>query len=208
MLSSRQAAGSLIVAVLLFAAVPLPGLAGEAQARAADLDGEGRDDLLYPAGCESGVCWHGQLSTGSSFSNPMNLGMAQPEELASSELFDGDGDGDDDLLTGREAGGRAHDLDVRRMGPDGLGDVSTLTQFGAPLTGVTHRRLGPGRPVEALVSRACEPAPCVDHLLSLSGRVLPLDEYTRAVVLTPEEASGSIPAEPGPGLSLRWMRSL
>src|SRR3970282_549874 len=50
---------------------PLPGLAGEAKARAADLDGDGRDDLLYPAGCESGVWWHGQLSTGRYFFHPM-----------------------------------------------------------------------------------------------------------------------------------------
>ena len=171
----------------------LPGLAGEAKARAADLDGDGRDDLLYPAVCESGVCWYGQLSTGSSFSDPMNLGMTQPEELLSSELFDWDGDGDDDLLTWREAGGGTHDLDVRRMGPHGLGDVTTLTQFGAPLTGITLRRLGPGRPVEALVSRVCEPAPCIEHLLSLSGRMMPVDEYTRAVELPPRRSVGFYP---------------
>jgi hypothetical protein len=170
-----------------------PDGARESEVSSADLNGDGKEDLLYPAGCQAGTCWYGQISTGTSFGAPVNLGMTRPEELASSELFDWDGDGDDDLLTGREAEGGAHDLDVRRMGPEGLGDVTTLNQFGTPLTGVTLRRLGPGRPVEALVSRACEQAPCVDHLLSLSGRMMPVDEYARAVELPPRRSVGFYP---------------
>ncbi|MGH8913400.1 MAG: FG-GAP-like repeat-containing protein [Acidimicrobiia bacterium] len=158
----------------------LPAIANSADVTAADLDGDGRDDLLYPSGCPAGTCWYGQYSTGSAFSPPVNLGMTRPQELELNELFDFDGDGDDDLLTVTEADG-GYNVDTRRAGPDGLGDTTTVTRMSRPVTDMILRRVGSGRPVEALITTACDEPPCVEHQLSLSGRLLSAADYEKAV---------------------------
>lgn len=169
-----------------------PSIAQDAKLTSADLDGDGRDDLLYPAACEAGTCWHGQMSTGSAFSSPVNLGMTRPEELALNEVFDFDADGDDDLITVTEAGG-GYNLDFRRAGPDGLGDSTTLARMMAPVTDLALRQRGPGQPIEALVTMSCDEPPCVEHQLSLSGRLLSVVNYQLAVEPLRRQLTGLAP---------------
>jgi hypothetical protein len=169
-----------------------PSIAQDAQVTSADLNGDGRDDLLYPAGCEAGTCWYGQMSTGSAFSAPTNLGMTRPEELALNEMFDFDGDGDDDLITVTEHDG-GYNLDARRAGPDGLGDSTTWSRMTAPVADLSLRQLGPGRPIEALITTSCEQPPCVEHQFSLSGRLVSVDVYEQAVQPLRRQLTGFVP---------------
>jgi len=170
-----------------------PETARDADVVAADLDGDGRDDLLFPGECQAGTCWYGQMSDGHSFAAPVNLGMTRPEELELTEVFDFDGDGDDDLITVGEVDG-GYDLTSRRAGPDGLGDVTTLTDVGLPVTGLTFRRMGAGRPVEALVTTSCDEPICVERRLALSGRLLSVPDYQDAVTPPPRRMTGLAPA--------------
>jgi FG-GAP-like repeat/S-layer homology domain len=82
---------------------PLPGGAGPVDMSSADLNGDGRDDLLYSSPCDTGECWYGQMSTGESFSSPIDLGPSRPEAVVLNELFDTDGDGHADVVTVGEA---------------------------------------------------------------------------------------------------------
>jgi hypothetical protein len=123
----------------------------------------------------------------------VNLGMTRPEELELTEVFDFDGDGDDDLITAGEIDG-GYDLTSRRAGPDGLGDVTTLTDVGLPVTGLTFRRIGAGRPVEALVTTSCDEPTCVERRLALSGRLLSVPDYQDAVTPLPRRMTGLAPA--------------
>jgi hypothetical protein len=157
-----------------------PDGARESEVSSADLNGDGKEDLLYPAGCQAGTCWYGQISTGTSFGAPANLGMTRPEELDLRAMFDFDDDGDDDLITVYRSD--SHDeLVVRRAGADGLGDSTIMARFEQPVAGVLMRRLGSGRPTEAVVSTSCDESPCAQRYLSLSGRLLSIDAYKTAV---------------------------
>jgi hypothetical protein len=82
---------------------PLPGGAVPVEMSSADLNGDGRDDLLYSSPCGTGDCWYGQMSTGKSFASPTDLGPSRPEAMVLNELFDTDGDGHADVVTVGEA---------------------------------------------------------------------------------------------------------
>lgn len=169
-----------------------PDLARGVEVSAADLDGDGRDDLLYPAQCQAGTCWYGQLSNGQVFASPVNLGMARPDELELNELFDFDGDGDDDMLTVSQ-GESGYVVATRRAGPDGLGDVTGIETVREPVVGIEMRRTGSGRPVEALLTTTCDQAPCVERRLSLGGRLLAVPEFDDAVAPLPPTFIGFVP---------------
>jgi hypothetical protein len=107
-------------------------------------------------------------------------------------LFDFDGDGDDDLvriLTSE----RGQELVVRRAGPDGLGDASTVVGFDRPVSDVALRRLGPGRPVQAMVTTTCDDSPCVERYVSLSGNLLAEEVYELTVRPLPRRHLGFFP---------------
>jgi hypothetical protein len=152
----------------------------------ADLDGDGRDDLVYPGGCGEELCWYGQLSTGTTFAPRVNLGSAHPEELERPMLFDFDGDDDEDLIRIRTSD-QGQDLTIRLAGPDGLGDPTKVAGFDRPVIDVVMRRLGPGRPVQALVTTECDGSPCVERYLTRAGRLLAEDLY-RVTVSSPPVA--------------------
>jgi hypothetical protein len=169
-----------------------PTLVDDTTVEAADLDGDGKDDLLFPAACQAGTCWYGQLSSGASFDSPLNLGLARPEELELNEVFDFDGDGDDDLISAVGSEGR-YELAARRSGPDGLGDTSPISMIDHPVTGLSLRRQSPGRPVEALVATSCDQPPCVERRVSVSGHLLTVTDYEKAVEPPPRPMSGVAP---------------
>ncbi len=171
---------------------PVPDIAAGAEVVSADLDGDGRDDLLYSAPCQAGACWYGQASDGKTFSPAANLGMTRPDELALSEIFDFDGDGDDDLLTVSQSES-SYVLSGRRAGMDGLGDVISLDTLPGPVSGLEMRRTGSGRPAEAIVTTTCADEPCVERRLSLVDRLLPVDEYEKAVESPPLQFVGFVP---------------
>jgi hypothetical protein len=158
----------------------------------ADLDGDGRDDLVYPSGCGEELCWYGQLSTGTTFAPRVNLGSARPEELEHSLLFDFDGDEDEDLIQ-IETSDQGQDLTVRLAGPDGLGDTTKVAGFDRPVIDVVMRRLGSGRPVQAMVTTECDGSPCVERYVTLAGRLVAEDVYQLAVRPAPRRQIGHFP---------------
>jgi hypothetical protein len=105
--------------------------------------------------------------------------MAGPAELASGEPFDFDGDGDDDLISvaGRDG---VYEVVARRSGPDGLGDATTVLTTTRPITGMAFRPVGRWGPVEALITTACDEAPCVARRVAFDGKLVTFDRY-RAV---------------------------
>jgi hypothetical protein len=118
--------------------------------------------------------------------------MTRPDELALSEIFDFDGDGDDDLLTVSQSES-SYVLSGRRAGMDGLGDVISLDALPGPVSGLEMRRTGSGRPAEAIVTTTCDDEPCVERRLSLVDRLLPVDEYEKAVESPPLQFVGFAP---------------
>jgi hypothetical protein len=159
---------------------------------AADLNGDGFDDLLFPAACGEATCWYAQLSTGSVFAPRVNLGLALSEEIEGGRPFDFDGDGDDDLV-GILTTEHGQELMVRRAGPDGLGDASTVVGFDRPVSHVALRRLGPGRPVQAVITTTCDDSPCVERYVSLSGSLLAEEIYEHTVRSLPRRHLGFFP---------------
>jgi hypothetical protein len=132
------------------------------------------------------------MSNGQVFGSPVNLGMARPDELELKEMFDFDGDGDDDLLTVNQ-GEAGYTVVTRRSGPDGLGDVSGLDTIGDPVVGLEMRRAGSGRPVEALLTTTCDETPCLERRLSLGDRLLEVPEFDEAVAPLPPTLIGFAP---------------
>jgi hypothetical protein len=169
---------------------PFPELAAEADPRSTDIDGDGRSDLIYPGPCQAGTCWIGQLSTGSSFTGPVNLGIAGAAELASGEFFDFDGDGDDDLISVSGENG-AYVVKARRSGLDGLGDATTLMTLMRPVTDFSFRRVDSWGPVEALITTVCGEPPCVAQRLALGGKLVPVASYRAATAPIPLRTLGS-----------------
>jgi hypothetical protein len=168
---------------------PFPGPAGGAEMRSADLNGDDRDDLLYPAACQVGICWIGQLSTGTSFATPAILGRARPDELASGQFFDFDEDGDDDLISVTEENG-VYGVEARRSGLDGLGDVTTLSATTRPVTDFAFRRVDAWGPVEALITTVCGEPPCVAQRLALAGKLVPVAVFEAAIAPIPLRTHG------------------
>ncbi|MGC2241841.1 MAG: FG-GAP-like repeat-containing protein [Acidimicrobiia bacterium] len=156
---------------------------------AADVDGDGRDDLVFTQPCGEDVCWYRQLSTGSSFTEPESMGTALPSELEWSRYFDIDGDGDSDLISASAVNG-SNSLVVRSSTPTGLSDPRTVADFEGPVNDAYLRRLGSGRPVQAIVSVACGESSCVEPRKMLAGRLLTENAFEEATVAPRRVARG------------------
>ncbi len=169
-----------------------PDIAAGAEVSTADLDGDGREDLLYAAPCQAGTCWFGQISGDTGFERPTILGMARTEEIDLKEMFDFDGDGDDDLVTIAPSGG-GFEVAARQVGMDGLGDVTTLDTLSTPVSALALRRTGSGRPIEALLTTTCEDSPCVERRIGYSGRLLTEPEFEGAVQPSAQPLVGATP---------------
>src|SRR5690606_14937256 len=59
---------------------------------AADMDGDGRDDIVWAGECDAGNCWFMQFSTDSGFSRPMRVGEARRWKQQKRRTLDFDGD--------------------------------------------------------------------------------------------------------------------
>jgi hypothetical protein len=137
--------------------------------RSADIDGDGRDDLVYTAPCGGGSCWFAKMSTGTEFSHTVNLGRVRTSETGWTQLGDFDGDGGADLVSiDRQA--RRNSLQVRMMGEGSLAAPTTVHQTRARIVDVSMRSASGARPAEALVTTECGGVSCVKHLYAWSSR--------------------------------------
>ncbi|MGA7096555.1 MAG: hypothetical protein WB245_03200, partial [Acidimicrobiia bacterium] len=110
-----------------------------------------------------------------------SMGTALPSELEWSRFFDIDGDGDSDLISAMAVQG-SNSLVARSSTPSGLSDPHTVATFEGPVNEAVLRRLGSGRPVEAIVSVACGESPCVEPRKMLAGRLLTDKAFEEATV--------------------------
>jgi hypothetical protein len=162
-----------------------PAQSGElAGSTSADVDGDGSDELIYGGPCDaSRICWLSLAEGQDRFSNPVNLGLAQPTELERKWMFDYDGDGDADLLT-VEGDPDSEAIVFRRSGLDGLADPVIVSTSTGKIRDMWYRSRGTARPIEAVIARSCDEGICTAIELELSGRLYAEKDY-RALVYFP-----------------------
>jgi hypothetical protein len=141
-------------------------------ADSADLDGDGLDDLLYQAPCGKTTCWFVQISTGTSFTDPRNVGPTTDTERDHFELLDFDSSGTSDLLAWT-SGPRGTLIEVRYLSDGSLTEPVTLVALDRPVADVLLFRPPEGGPVQALIDTKCgDGSPCRARLFATPGREL------------------------------------
>lgn len=131
---------------------------------AADVTGDGSDDLVYTAACGEEQCWYGQVSLGSGFGEAMLLGPVKQHELEGYDFVDFDGDGRADLVSVRRFA-EVSRIVVRPVRDEGLAAPVRVAVLDDTEADVQFRRVGVHRRTEAIVSSDCgKQAPCVQKL--------------------------------------------
>ena len=147
---------------------------------AADMDGDGRDDIVYAAECDAGTCWFMQGSTGAGFDAPIRLGEARRSELQLKRLFDFDGDGRADMLSAAPLE-EGSSIELRELRGEKLTRYRIVATVPTPVTDLVLRRYSESGPVEALAGRNCRTRTgCVSRFFSLEGELAPPKRYARA----------------------------
>ncbi|HSJ36103.1 MAG TPA: FG-GAP-like repeat-containing protein [Acidimicrobiia bacterium] len=155
---------------------------GGSDPTAADVDGDGRQDLVYANDCDDGRCWFVQQAGKDGFAAPRPIGSARSdEEEGWRRWFDVDGDGSDDLVTlvSAEDGTR---LEARRSGGTTLGPRAILAEFEGRLSEI-HLRRHSQEPLEAVIFERCDGAPCLHHLVAWEGTLIAEATYRRRQII-------------------------
>jgi hypothetical protein len=138
----------------------------------ADLDGDGREDLLYQAPCGDTTCWFAQMSTGDSFTGPHDLGTTTVTERDHFELLDFDADGRSDLLAWT-SGPHGTLIEVRYLSDGSLTRPTTLVELERPVADVILFHPPGEAPVQALIDTKCgDGSPCRARLFAVSSHQL------------------------------------
>jgi hypothetical protein len=145
----------------------------------ADIDGDGRDDIVYQAPCDEDRCWYTQLARDGSFTEPIRLGLAE-ETADNLQWIDFDGDGAADLVAWAQEEEQST-IAVRFMEPRGLGSSVPVAQLDGQIQSVTLRRVDLA--VQALVEVACEDSDgCVEYMAASSPQRLTPPELEAPVM--------------------------
>lgn len=152
-------------------------------AAAADLDGDGREDLLYQGPCGETTCWFAQTASETSFTHPNNLGLATDAERDHFELLDFDADGKSDLLAWT-SGPQGTRIEIRYMSDESLTGSVLLARLDRPVGDVLLFRPSEQAPVEAVIDTRCgDGSPCRTRLFAASDRELADAGRYRALAL-------------------------
>jgi hypothetical protein len=146
-----------------------------------DLNGDGRDDLLYQAACDDKTCWFAQLSDGGSFAKPVRAGLVSSAESNGYRLFDFDGNGTEDVISwaSGDAGSR---IEARFGSATGLSKIVVLAQIEDPIEEVHLERAAQAAPAQATVRLTCGDSSCVETLFATGGRdLVDSDQYRTAM---------------------------
>jgi hypothetical protein len=157
-----------------------------ASPRAADVNGDGFDDLVYHAPCGETTCWLAQVSTASSFRDPVQIGRTFRAELGWSEFFDWNGDGRADVVS-IESNHGDHRIQLRLMEATSLdlGPSITVAKYDGPVSEVLLKRPREGYPVEALVSASCDKgASCIERLVAVGTTLISPGDHERLMTFT------------------------
>ncbi|MGD2061647.1 MAG: VCBS repeat-containing protein, partial [Acidimicrobiia bacterium] len=148
-----------------------------------DLTGDGRDDLVYQSECEQQTCWFGQMSSGSGFGQPLDLGPVTPAENTALQPFDFDGNGTTDIVAW-STDGHNSSIEVRLGNPHGLSPAMVVARLDSAVHDVYVERTSPGAPVQASIRVDCDQDGfCMEHLFAVSSRELGDSDRYRSVVL-------------------------
>lgn len=139
---------------------------------AADINGDGRDDLVFRSPCDESECWFAALSTGRSFARPTALGPAVEGPESEWEWIDFDGDSHSDLVSWANSADESW-VDVRFGGGTHLSQPLRVASPGSRILDVSLRRLSGLSTVQAMVEVRCDGGhTCVEHLMSPTPRSL------------------------------------
>ena len=146
-----------------------------------DLNGDGRDDLLYQAACDGESCWFAQLSDGKTFGDPLRAGRVSTAESNGYRFFDFDGNGTEDVISWA-SGDDGSRIEVRFGSAKGFSRVFTLTRLNEPIEEVHVDRAGRSAPAQATVRLSCGDAVCVETLFATSRRALANGDHYRTAM--------------------------
>lgn len=135
-------------------------------ATAADISGNGRDDLVYQAPCEESLCWFAQISADQTFQDPVALGPAMEGSTAGMSWIDLDDDMREDLVTWVNSDDGSW-VEVRYTRDLELSSPATLVRLESPIESVALRPLQSRDTVQAAVEVSCDnDKPCVENFVS------------------------------------------
>jgi hypothetical protein len=138
------------------------------QPSAADVDGDGRDDLVYRAPCDESQCWFAQVSGDGSFGAPVALGPALEGTDSGVEWIDFDGDSRSDLVSWSNSADGAW-VEVRYNRNLVLSQTVSLAEVGSRIENVALRRLTGSSTVQAVLETTCGNGDrCVENYLSVA----------------------------------------
>ncbi|MFP4553512.1 MAG: FG-GAP-like repeat-containing protein [Actinomycetota bacterium] len=139
-------------------------------ATAVDVNGNGRDDLVYQAPCEESHCWFAQISADGTFQDPVALGPAMESSTAGVSWIDFDGDTREDLVTWVNSADGSW-VEVRHNEDLELGSPVTLMRLESEIENVALRRLQSRETVQAAVAVSCDDnEPCVENFVAAPSR--------------------------------------
>jgi hypothetical protein len=172
--------------------VPPKGFEGPPTA--ADITGDGKDEIVYAGACGDSSCWFAQSPDGASFAGPTELGTARDNELELKQLFDFNRDARADLLS-VQPGENGASIEIRTMAADGFTEPRLLASTrSAEVTDLLLRRPEHG-PVEAQAITTCKSRPaCSETFVALSGELITPERYARALTVRLIRALARAPA--------------
>lgn len=162
-----------------------PHIGGIDSPVAADVTGDGLEELLYRTACGEETCWVAQVSTGSGFDEPLVLGTALDSELAWSELFDWNGDERADIISLVVTDENSKIL-VRRIEGGEVGEADEVVVLDAAVTDVAMRRVGDDGPTQAMVTMECGESQCQQLLTVALGKIISSERLTVESLKAPE----------------------
>jgi len=152
-------------------------------ASAADVDGDGRDDLVYQAPCDTGTCWFTQRSADFSFAEAQNLGSITDAENDHFELIDYDSSGTSDVMAWT-SGDQGTRIEVRYLNGASLSHPVLLARLDRPVANIMLFRSTKTSPVAVVMDTRCgDGSPCRQRLFATSSETLDDAARYRALAL-------------------------
>lgn len=139
---------------------------------AADITGDGRDDLVYAAPCDESRCWFAQVSSRNGFQNPVALGPVIEASDGGVQWMDFNGDSRADLVSWVNSSDQSW-IEVRFTRGAELSSPVRLAGLERPIEDIAMRRLVSRQTVQVVVELNCDDNnTCIRQLMAPSPQRL------------------------------------